>query len=288
MCWINVSFFASDERPDARGITDSVGGPPRTLLTFVRLPFDILFWSWRGISLTQSSGKLCDVKCLEHYFVQMHVLFCIFERSLIHWNGVIYIKMLRPLSAEFLWVIIVFSRCISLHITHPCTNILKHFVCISVPRIRHKLTWKYFMWAYVHPHPPPGHDQFLFYGRSLPQALCRASLCSLKVLACVEVSLSLPSVPLNGSAPTLTLQHFKGRPKGGWTNMDMCRRPCNKGGGWEGRGYQWLMCSQQEKVHCHSLPEVQSPQTNQVFLASSFFSCFWRYVPQHWATCHVF
>lgn len=138
------------------------------------------------------------------------------------------------------------------------------------------------------PTPPPGHDQFLFYGRSLPQALCRASLCSLKVLACVEVSLSLPSVPLNGSAPTLTLQHFKGRPKGGWTNMDMCRRPCNKGGGWEGRGYQWLMCSQQEKVHCHSLPEVQSPQTNQVFLASSFFSCFWRYVPQHWATCHVF
>lgn len=130
MSWINVSFFASDERPDARGITNSVGGPPRTLLTFVRLPFDILFRSWRGISLTQSSGKLCDVKCLEHYFVQMHVLFCIFERSLIHWNGVIYIKMLHPLSAEFLWVIIVFSRCISLHITHPCTNILKH--CESV------------------------------------------------------------------------------------------------------------------------------------------------------------
>lgn len=168
MCWINVSFFASDERPDARGITDSVGGPPRTLLAFVRLPFDILFWSWRGISLTQSSGKLCDVKCLEHYFVQMHVLFCIFERSLIHWNGVIYIKMLRPLSAEFLWVIIVFSRCISLHITDPCTDILKHFVCISVPRIRHKLTWKYFMWAYVHPHPPPRTRSILVLWKKPP------------------------------------------------------------------------------------------------------------------------
>lgn len=100
--------------------------------------------------------------------------------------------------------------------------------------------------------PPSGHDQLFFYRGSLLHALCRASLCSLKVLACVEVSLSSPSMSLNDSAPTLTLQHFKGRPKGGWVNMDMRRRPCNKRGGWEGRGNQWLLWSQQEKVHCHS------------------------------------
>lgn len=136
---------------------------------------------------------------------------------------------------------------------------------MSVPHIRHELTWKYWVKNYVS--PLLGHDQFFFYRRSLPQALCWASLCSLKVLACVEVSLSLPSVPLNGSAPTLTLQHFKGRPKGRWANMDMRRRPCNKAGGGKGRGYQCLICSQQEKVHCHSLPEVKSSLMIHVFLA---------------------
>lgn len=144
-------------------------------------------------------------------------------------------------------------------------SIVWRHVCISVPHIRHKLTWKYWLKAYVSS-PPSWHDQFFFYRRSLPHALCRASLCSLKVLACVEVSLSLPSVPLNGSAPTLTLQHFKGRPKGGWANMDMRRCLFNQGGGWEGWGNQWLLCSQRGKVHCHSLPEVKLYLMNHVFL----------------------
>lgn len=78
----------------------------------------------------------------------------------------------------------------------------------------------------------PGMDRCLFF---LPPALCGASLCSPKVLACVEVSLTLPSVPLSASAPTLTLQHVKGRAKGGWENVDMRRRPCSKD-----RANRWL------------------------------------------------
>lgn len=122
------------------------------------------------------------------------------------------------------------------------------------------------------PLPFPGHDQFFFYSRSLPQALCSASLCSLKVLACVEVPLSSPSRPLNGSAPTLTLQHFKGSPKGGWANMDMRRCPCNKGGGWEGRCNRRQDCLQQEKVRA---------KLNHLFflsliIALVFASSFWQ------------
>lgn len=169
------------------------------------------------------------------------------------------------MSAEFFMVIIVFSKCSSLrYYTSLCKRLKTSCDTSSLGSIERK--------SLCPPNllPSSVHDQFFFYRRSLPQALRRASLCPLKVLACVEVSLSLPSVPLNGSAPTLTLEHFKGRPKGGWANTDMRRRPCNKAGGWEGRGNQWLLCSNQEKVHCYSLPEVKSSFNESCFSCSDY------------------
>lgn len=96
---------------------------------------------------------------------------------------------------------------------------------------------------------------------SIDASHTHSSLFSLKVLACVEVSVSLPSRHLSGSAPTFTLQHFKERPKGGWANMDMCRRPCNQGGRWEGGRNQWLFflfCFEGLfKAHCRILLKLK-------------------------------
>lgn len=90
---------------------------------------------------------------------------------------------------------------------------MKQRVCISVPHFRHKLTWRYRVrglccFSPSFALPLWGMINSSLYRRSLPHALCRASLCSLKVLACVEVSLSLPSVPLNGCSLHTNLAAF--------------------------------------------------------------------------------
>ena len=121
--------------------------------------------------------------------------------------------------------------------------------------------------THIHTQKELIRHQLFFYGRSLPHALCRASLCSVQVLACVEVSLSPPSRTLNESAPTLTLQHFKGRPKGGWANSEMRRCLFNREGAWEAQGNQWRL-----QAHGRSLPEIKLSLMNHLPLITGCFT----------------
>lgn len=133
---INVSFL-----PATRVLMREAQQTPRVVLHehcshLVVFHLTVCFGDKEAAALHNPKENYATWK-LGTFFIQMPVSFCIFERSLIHWNGVIYINILHPLSAEFFRVIIAFWKCSSLHITHPCRSILKYRLCISVPRIRY-------------------------------------------------------------------------------------------------------------------------------------------------------